>query len=153
MGSSSEARRDAAMFLRFLVQPLSRQKNKALFTALGERYRKFPARDPKQRVLDPLQYFCAAQTVRQLGGRARSSWLKFAAETAATQRRDGNASGSWDPVGIAPGRNSRMLTTVRNGLALQADRLLGATIKRGTRERSGRTRRRRDGRRRSSLLP
>ena len=79
-----------------------------------------PRWDPEQGAIDEYYWFFGTKALWYAGGRHWAEWQRRLGEALSTsQRRDGNFSGSWDPVGVWGETGGRLYTTALLALAAQ----------------------------------
>jgi len=117
---NGEALTGAALFLRSLIgqraesTPLLEQHAELLL-------QKLPEWNPEGLTCDMYYWYYGSMGLRQLGGSSFAAWADALAPAAlGGQRQDGDAAGSWDPVGPWGFSGGRVYATAMMALCLEA---------------------------------
>lgn len=110
----------AGLFCRFFLGQLP--KEKAVMQKAAERLvARLPVWDTKAGTIDHYYWYYGSYALYQIGGSAWREWSKaIDAAVVKTQRQDGNARGSWDPVDVWGDDGGRVYSTAILTLTLQA---------------------------------
>jgi len=113
-----EAMTAEALFCRFFLAPETKEQ-KSLERSADLLLARPPVWD--RRSIDEYYWYYASSALYQLGGRHWSEWQKKLADAVVkNQRQDGNARGSWDPLGVWAEDGGRIYSTAMLVLTLEA---------------------------------
>ncbi len=79
--------------------------------------------------IDPYYWWFGTQAMFQIGGEAWGRWRQYLPVLMVTQRTDGNAAGSWDPIGVWDVEGGRVYATAMHTLTLQVLRREAALVR------------------------
>ncbi|MBL9077068.1 MAG: hypothetical protein JNL08_06180 [Planctomycetes bacterium] len=110
----------AALFARQLLGQDPKVKP-ILQATVGVLAQQPPAWDPAKATIDECYWYWASHALARHGGKAAPEWRRrLLAELVRAQCRDGNAAGSWDPIGVWSAEGGRVFTTAMLALCLLA---------------------------------
>jgi len=117
---AAEAMTAAGLWGRFLLGQTPREKPIMKRSAVLL-LKKQPRWDDQAGTIDPYYWFFGSNAMYQMGGGWWRKWMYSLQQALVdTQRKDGNAAGSWDPVGVWGEDGGRVYATALNTLSLQS---------------------------------
>ena len=113
---NGEALTAAALFGRFMLGQTPKSE-----PSMKKSAQLLLARQPKweKGSIDPYYWWFGTQAMYQVGGRSWQEWNKGLDDLIRAQRTDGNAAGSWDPVGVWDCDGGRVYATALYVMTLQ----------------------------------